>query len=212
MGLLEIMKNALVSKPAVLRDASTEENKIVTNDDMKQFENIGYHFSSPLFYFSNTYCMLIESEQNKNKVFKDIDFLNTLLRDASRLAGLKSNLYIKKENIKFARELRTLRSEKYFQYYSLLECSPYTATGKTAKFPITLYFADKNCDDTGRKSDFHGRIHYMCDGNIGKADITIGDARKGYEIAVRLKGLTLSISRITEFDSFEKKILYKEKD
>ena len=77
-----------------------------------------------------------------------------------------------------------------------LSCSPYTDAGKISKYPVSLNYIAVDKKESINSS---GSIYYLCDGNIGKADIYINN-RYRYKIQIRLVGLSLTIKRVDRTD------------
>ena len=71
-------------------------------------------------------------------------------------------------------------------------CTPYTATRKKNKYPMVLHFSEVEGEPIFLNRSSYGSIFFMSDGNIGKADITIGYST----IQLRLVGISLIVRRV----------------
>jgi hypothetical protein len=54
---------------------------------------------------------------------------------------------------------------------SYWELSPYTKTGRLAKYPLTIYYRTNHWNDFSDSEKYWGSISYLKNGTIGKAEL-----------------------------------------
>lgn len=136
----------------------------VSTNDMLQFRDILYQLNCP-----------IHKQMAKNShpfVYMDLIPYNQEIakKDLSCLAVL-----IKKDvnySPKFSLNVKKIEFSEYSPDYGYtrLMCTPYTFSGKTSKFPISLSFMTRMDVPIYQAL---GSIYYLQDGSIGKAEVHI---------------------------------------
>ena len=188
---------------------ATEKEKLekISSIDMNKF-NIDQFVFEDIFYDYRMARMLINAI-NQATVLKDIEFMNSFIERAVTLANLKLPYKSPVENISFSKEVLGIANETYTQYYSFFECTPYTPTGKDAKFPLVLHFATSNAYSINADNKYHGEIYYMQNGSIGKARLVCWI--HSYLCVVNLSIIQneLDIKSVETTNNGTKKTLYK---
>ena len=134
---------------------------------------------------------------NKNNQYialSAIDFINSILEESRSYTCFEEKLYICTENIDFDYPIPYTKQSTACTF---VECTPYTKTQKISKYPAILHFREFPEKHIYNESicyvyRVYGDIHFMLDGNVGKANLTIND----YWVQIRLHGLNLVVQRI----------------
>lgn len=199
-------KNARLKQAAELAEEKEKLEKI-SPEDMNKF-NLKQFVFEDIFYDYRMARMLITTA-NQPVVLKDIEFMNSFIEKAISLANLKLPYKIPIENISFSKETLKIANETHNQYYSFFECTPYTPTGKNAKFPLILHFATNNIHSIDFDNKYQGEIYYMQNGSIGKARLICW--LHSYLCIVNLSIIQnkLEIKSVETTNSGVKEILYK---
>ena len=210
MGLFSIFKKASDSTSFNKVDnvnKSDEKTESISNGDMVPFEKTGFKFNSRIFYFDKIWIMLLKGDniERSNEV---IELLNDLVSEAKTLSGIKENIHINPSDIEYCtKDLDHGR----VQYYSYIECSPYTKTQKAAKYPVILHYADKFLSDYEPQKLNLGDVYFLQNGNIGKASMTFHLKDRWYQIIVESKNDHLDIKKVVKNGIYNKakQILYQ---
>lgn len=108
-----------------------------------------------------------------------------------------NDLHIFTESIKFG-----YRNNQISEPMTFIHFSPYTKTGKKAKFPVAIIFSteesNNNYFSTSIRDYETGRIDFMKDGNIGKARITLFRNNFIYGVHYKMFGASLIIDQVTK--------------
>lgn len=183
--------------------------KSITIDDIEKLNITQYKFSDIIY--DNNMALMLVTPANQNQVLSDIKKLNSFISDAIVLAKIKKDFSIPVEDIVFSTNAINIGKEAHTQYYTYFECVPYTKTGKISKFPLILHYGTKNLHAFNSDTNFWGKIHYMQDGTIGKAELVNWISHNCYVINLGLIGTTLSIKSVTTNNDNGKQFLYKAK-
>lgn len=207
----EILELDIISKAQIEK---VYEEKIKTSY-MIQFTEIEYNLNCEIHNKDTSFIIL--DEYNKNIAKKDFNIINKIVQDNVNISNeIDHYLQIPIEEVMF-HEFK----ENYG--FSKLICTPYTPTGKIAKYPVHLFFTtadyvEYECFNDGivckpKFTSTHGWIYYTKNGNIGKADIIF--SRKGVIYAYGFKSnlYKLYINKIEKIDTksseYNKKIIFK---
>lgn len=166
-----------------------------TIDDMYQFTEILFEWIwVKELRHTNGIAWFMLNMNNQYIALAAIDHINSILAMSNEYTGFNQMLYVCTENIDFSYPVPTLKDSLPNTF---VECVPYTKTGKLSKYPAILHFrefAEKSMigNTTFDVYRVSGKIYFMIDGSIGKADLVINE----YWVKVRLKGLNLVVQRI----------------
>lgn len=184
-------------------------DKKISKKDMDKYNRRPYQMCD-IIYYEDIPLMLLNTN-NQFQALQDICYLNTLLQAAKKHSGISDNLFICTEEIKF--DFNIVDRGKPYQrteYYTYIECTPYTPKMKDAKYPYCLHFATENLNKYQPDENYFGRMYYMRDGNIGKAEIVYWIKHKMYVFYFGMVGCTLSIKKVESNTSDgNRKILYR---
>lgn len=192
MSLLTKLLELLSSEPE--NNVTVQEKKadppeiFFTNDDMEQFD---LPYQMPIFSSKrgNNFHLNINNQYQANS---DINLINSYLEEARQLAHIKCKLFICTNDIDYS---------FIGEGQTELICTPYTKTGKKAKYPLSLNFYTNNFFEFNNSTNsYKGEIYYMQDGSIGKARI-VCRVREIYIIHLGLIGSSLKVKRIETIDS-----------
>lgn len=200
MGLFDFFtsKKPLVSAKSVPVESASSplvniEHKLVeeiTIDDMKQFTASPYFWDRDIQKFTKAgghpFAYMNLSALNIKAAASEIQRVNQMLaelRQYSRLIPV--NLSIPTNQLIF--------TESHDRGHTRIICTPFTPTGKKAKYPFYLFFMTDLSDN---KYSSHGELHYLPNGNIGKATIYLWRNKKGYYIYYKTVQDTLTLSKI----------------
>ncbi len=163
-----------------------------------------------MIYYEGKALMLLNTN-NQFQALQDICSMNTLMQAAKEYAEITDDLFICTEEIKF--DFNIVDKGKPYQrteYYTYIECTPFTPKMKDAKYPYCLHFATENLNKYQPDENYFGRIYYMQDGNIGKSEIVYWIKHKMYVFYFGMIGSTLTIKKVeTNTSDGNRKILYK---
>lgn len=167
----------------------------ITTLDMMQFTMMPYHLDCTIKKYtplqSHPFAFIDLDCQNIAVAKADMEKINAHLRTAHSLCRkipkcieipIKDIVYTPNENLEYTR----------------LMCTPYTFTGKIAKYPLSLAFTTKleyDADTT------HGELFYGQNGIVQKANICCWIARKGYFFSFKTEKNNLVISKIELTDA-----------
>lgn len=214
MGLLDVFKKIIEPTVPQGRPDVRNENEgqviEISNTDMTAFENTGFLFNSPIFFQNGCWTMLLEGDNIKraNVILNEI---NQFILDIKKLVGIKDKILLNIEDIEFqAKSMRSGR-DSYIQYYSFLECCPYTKTKKISKYPVILHYADKFISDYEPQKENFGDVYFLQNGSIGKLNLVFHYKKKMYQITAESNGNNLIPKKVVEKDFIrgEDKVLYQ---
>lgn len=140
-------------------------------------------------YENHTFPNINEQHQ----ILYYIDSFNKSLSNIGRELDV-NDLHIYTECVKFGYYNGMISFPKTY-----IDFSPYTKTGKKAKFPVSIIFTtEDDFDFTAPTHDFEtGRINFMKDGNIGKARITLFRNHSSCNVHYKMFGVNLIIDKVT---------------
>ena len=173
--------------------------------DMKQFHFDGYQLSEPIY--DNNMCIITILNSDQLQVKRDMEFINTLVKESCAIAEIKPLLHIDVESLKF--DIEKIEHTTINQYFTYFECNPYTKTGKLSKFPLILHYATESFNDVNASKNYFGDIYYLQDGSIGKCRLIYWNRRTMYLIDLGLIGKTLSTKKIEKTYTGDKAVIYK---
>ena len=139
-------------------------------------------------YVPGAYVFPNMTEQNQ--ILYYIDSFNSSLFDLGIEYDI-DDFHIYTETISFGYRNNNISCPKTF-----IDFTPYTKSGKKSKFPVSIVFTNE--EEIPYPFDYDtleyecGRISFLQDGNIGKANISImRKGRKYYSVKYKLFGITL---------------------
>lgn len=136
------------------------------------------------------------TDAHKEKIENDIQLLNSnFLPEVAMLLNENRSLIIDYSNFVYDNEY----TSTYFIY------NPLTKTGKTSKFPVTLRYRSEEVDGYSTI----GRISYLNDGRIGKANLNFWFKNTGYSLNLALNDDFLMLKSVDKMESGEKHTVYK---
>lgn len=189
-------------------DEKELKNKLmsISLKDMEQFKALPYKMDSP-FYYNRMSIMLISAE-NKTQVKQDIQYINNFTKRACTLYGIKESLEINTDTLKFDTYFSVQTDSR--EYFTYLQCNPYTKTGKLSKFPLILHYASATYLEPHPDKNFFGEIYYMQNGCIGKTRLIYWIMHTMYlfEMAI-MDNKTLVIKKIEKSIDGNKELIYK---
>lgn len=127
----------------------------------------------------------------------DIDKMNDFILEATRKFKIRGDYRICVDEITFTGENA-----------SYIEVSPYTPSGKIAKYPITVFYRTPNYALFDAKDNYFGELNYCEDGSIGKARLINWIGNNGLFIYVKSIGSSLVLSKVEITDKGNKKVIY----
>lgn len=138
----------------------------------------------------------------REAVSEDIMQVNALLEEASQKVRTVPDNRISKENIKFS------PTEPLDDRFTMFIYTPYTKTGKIAKFPYYISFNLPK--DFWGNEDLFGKVYFTKDNRIGKVWIVSWLNHKCFTINCTEKENRLQVTRIdvTTPDNYQKICLY----
>lgn len=165
MGFFDIFKiNALKSEK---RDEILQA--------MDNFSDIGYQFQNIKSYKhskkSDT-CYLIDGT-NLFKAKSDLQKVNAIIQEHAKTDKSFAKFSIDVEHARFSSENMKIGYDDFCCLY----CTPFTSSGKLAKFPLKMRISPLSADEDSKRmmskkgKTIHGWIYYLKDGSIGKVEI-----------------------------------------
>lgn len=195
------------SKAASIPNDNTD--KEISRKDMERYNRRPYQMCDMIYYEGKALMLL--NTNNQFQALQDICSMNTLMQAAKEYAEITDDLFICTEEIKF--DFNIVDKGKPYQrteYYTYIECTPFTPKMKDAKYPYCLHFATENLNKYQPDENYFDRIYYMQDGNIGKSEIVYWIKHKMYVFYFGMIGSTLTIKKVeTNTSDGNRKILYK---
>jgi hypothetical protein len=200
MGIFDLFKNKktpAISAPAPIQHehlpTSDPERSMVeriTIDDMRCFTSSPYRWDEDIKTFikagGHPFAYMNLSAYNTNAAKSEIQCVNRMLAELHQYSrSIPSNLSIPTAQLVFI--------ESHDRGHTRLICTPFTPTGKNAKYPFYLFFMTNHSDE---KNSSHGELHYLPNGNIGKATIYLWRNKKGYFIYYKTVQGVLTLSKI----------------
>ena len=128
----------------------------------------------------------------------DFAFMNVMLAYACKLAKVCVSLVI--DMSKFVYGIGQWKT--FYEWY------PFTPSGKSSKYPLTLHFAYAGASDLGNTC--FGELEYKQDGNIGKARIIFWHKNKGYFFYFGQAKDNFVLKKVETTDAGNRIIIYKE--
>lgn len=172
------------------RKSMVDISNHVTVDDMAKFTNLPFELRWVLnLQHTNGIAWFSLNKNNQYIALSALSYINDIFTQADSYLPDGNELYICTENICFD-YIRPICPDSFPGTY--VECTPYTVTKKISKYPMVLHFTEIDGEPIILNRSSYGSIFFMHDGNIGKADITIGT----FIIQLRLIGISLMIRRI----------------
>lgn len=176
MGIFDFLKKTSVTKSITLKSTQklsyVDKERImverVTTSDMLQFTMLPYDLNCPVHKFipegGHPFAYMNLNKTNQTVAREELAKINEhILRAQNRIPSLTPDTFLQIDKIVF---------KKYSPYhgYTRLICTPYTFTGKIAKYPLSLSFMTKleSCPYEATGDLFYGK-----DGNIQKATVNI---------------------------------------
>lgn len=142
--------------------------KRVLAKDMAQFPEIPYQLNSPikkvLAKNAHPFAYIDLNQYNQDIAKREISMVNRILLDAIPHIPLLSK--------KFLIKVEELAFQKYSPGYGYtrIMCTPYTFSGKIAKYPLFLSFMSR----ADRRSYFtHGELYYGKNGKVLKGSVVV---------------------------------------
>lgn len=132
-----------------------------------------------------------------NLIRKEFSIINSLVSEAISLARL---------NLKLKIDFSLLRFEKNFTYY---EYAPYTKTGRSSKYPLTLHYAYDKHGQPIPPRDYFGELKYLSSGKIGTARLIFWNHTDGYMISLGTVKNMLAIKKVERSVSSGWQVVYK---
>lgn len=214
MGLFDFFKKKKPLIPTSTAPVDSAPNPVeneysqverITIDDMKQFSASPYQWDKGIEKFAKAgghpFAYMDLSDHNIIIVGSEIQKINKMLSELQQYSRIvPSNLSIPTNQLIF-----TASKDRG---HTRLICTPFTKTGKNAKYPFYLFFMT---DISNNANSSHGELHYLPNGNIGKATIYLWRKGKGYFIHYKsVKGI-LTLSKIDHIgqDDLTPRTIYK---
>ena len=136
------------------------------------------------------------TDSHKEKIENDIQLLNSnFLPEVAELLNENRGLIIDCSNFAYDNEY----IDTYFAY------NPLTKTGKPSKFPVTFHYRSKEVGDC----QTIGRISYLNDGRIGKANLNFWFKNTGYSLNLAMNNNVLVLKSVDKMISGESHTVYK---
>lgn len=165
-------------------------NDSVTVEDMHKLPDLPFELRWVLnMQHTNGRAWFPLNMNNQFVALSLINYINKVFQQARNYLPNDLNLYVCTENICF-----DYISPVYLDSLpaTFVECIPYTLTRKISKYPMVLHFVEIEGDLIYENVLSTGSIYLLQDGNIGKADIVIGDL----DVRLRLIGTNLIVQRV----------------
>lgn len=170
--------------------AMLEINNNISVDDMAKFPNLPFELRWVLnLQHTNGIAWFSLNKNNQFIALSAINYINDIFKQADAYLPDGNEFYICTENICFD-YIRPIALDSLPATY--VECAPYTASHKISKYPMILHFSEVEGESIFLNRSSYGDIFFMHDGNIGKANITIGHN----VLQLRLVGISLIVRRI----------------
>lgn len=147
----------------------------VTTEDMLKFHGIPYKLNFPirkhLAKNSHPFAYMDLDPYNQEIAKKELERLDKYIVQARNYIPLLTSEY----HIDVKKVMLYNYSKDYG--YTRLMCTPHTFTGKTSKYPLSLYFMSRG---DIRTYSVNGELFYNVDGSWGKAIVNVGKAPANY--------------------------------
>lgn len=174
-----------------------EINSRVSVEDMSIFPNLPFELQWVLnLQHTNGTAWFSLNMNNQYVALSALNYINKIFEQANHYLPSGNEFYICLENICFD-YLKPTTLDSFPGTY--VECNPYTLTHKRSKYPMILHFSEIDGESTFFNRSSFGSVFFMQDGNIGKADITIGNST----IQLRLIGINLIVKRIDKLINYK---------
>lgn len=128
----------------------------------------------------------------------EFSYVNKVIHYACGLAGISENLLIDIKRFSY-------RFDTWETYY---EWTPFTQSGKSAKYPLVLHYA--YASNNLPPNECFGELQYLQNGAIGKARLIFWCEKIGYFIYLGQTKNNLVIKKVIKSTPPEQIILYKE--
>ena len=211
MGVLDLFKRPVVQTTAPMEQrkkmSQDEKERLIvdqaTIEAMDQFSFLPFAFSGRKMeknYSGHPTAFINFDHQNIAAAKIELDNINEYIKKSSELSDLvPSDICIPVDEIEYKRYNKA-------HGYSKLICTPYTATGKQAKYPLKFLFSTR-LDNTlyveevpgiirSRPTSTHGEIIYGVDGRPATAKINFWRDGMGYFYEFKTIGRTFFINKI----------------
>lgn len=149
--------------------------KRVATEDMLQFTKMPYNLDCPIIkhieHGSHPFAYMDLNDYNLNIAKLELERLDKYIIQARSYIPLLTREY----HIDVAKVMFHQYNPNYG--YTHLMCTPHTFTGKTSKYPLSLFFMSRG---NIRTYSVNGELFYSEDGSWGKAIVNIGKAPADY--------------------------------
>lgn len=205
MGLLDFLSSlsSQSEKSTVSQNKShlsaVEKERImvqrITTQDMVRFTQMPYHLDCAINKYdapnSHPFAYINLDNQNISAAEADMERLNAHLATAHILCRkVPKRIGIPIKDIVY-------KPPKNYGYTRLM-CTPYTFTGKIAKYPLSLSFMT---DLSKTENTTHGEMFYGQNGTVQKAEVYCWRGGKGYFFYFKTEGPDLILSKIETADT-----------
>lgn len=178
-------------EPPKLSTADKERIMVqrITERDMLQFPGIPYQLNGKIHKQmaknSHPFAYMNLNGQNRAIAKRDLKMVNGLIVDAQK--------YIRLLSAEFQIHVEKVAFDQYDPGYGYtrIMCTPYTFTGKLAKYPISLSFMTKM---NVNSYSAHGELFYEKDGTISKGSVYLWRNGTGWFFTLKKANGVLSIS------------------
>lgn len=192
-------------KQEINQQTMIDINNHITVGDMAKFSNLPFELRLVLnLQHTNGIAWFSLNKNNQYIALSALNYINNIFAQANSYLPDGNEFYICTENICFD-YIRPISLDSLPGTY--VECTPYTITYKKSKYPMVLHFTEVEGEPFFLNRSSYGAISFMYDGNIGKADITIGNSI----IQLRLIGISLIVRRIDRLvnNSYQNIFIYE---
>lgn len=224
--LTDLVKNIMKEIENCYNDYETAKiifkyipNKYLQNSIIKSFTDFykthnitlaGFFIDDSKMDFSNLNNKLFDIDSlkkaGKNRYYISQNYWEKCTADIeslNRFIDVASNIIHKQLTNIIVSDIHYSESNDYHDI-TTLEFTPFTKTGKAYKYPYTLYFSTLSYMSDG----VVGRLYYLNDGNIGKAELTTWKNFSAYTINVAIKKGELIVTKITNLRGDNKVVIY----
>lgn len=169
----------------------------ISLEDMTRFSAIPYLWDSSIQKNiqpgGHPFAYMELSEHNINAAKFELQKVNVFLSDANKCSKIiPKHIVIPVDQLVFTAQKG--------RGHTLLKCTPYTLTGKAAQYPVSLVFMT---DLSSNKNSSHGELHYLQNGDIGKASIYLWRNGCGYFFYFKTICGALTLSKIDHIGKSE---------
>ena len=152
----------------------------IQTSDMMLFNGMPYDLSFPIRKSiqkgGHPFAYIDLSFRNQEIARSELQNINQTLRNDKKFSRKLVNPQIQVDKIHF------VEYNKDYGYTRIF-CNPYTKTGKTSKFPFSLFFSTR-LDDL--KEETHGELFYGKSGHVEKALVCIWNGKVGEIMSLKI--------------------------